>query len=49
MTIIDAKWADSDHQTILALIDGIQMSIPKDPLNRHYAEIVRQGVSIADG
>ena len=27
---------------ITAIIDGIQMSIPLDPANRHYAEIMRQ-------
>ena len=27
---------------ITAIIDGIQMSIPLDPANRHYAEILRQ-------
>ena len=27
---------------ILATIDGIEMSVPLDPANRHYAEIMRQ-------
>ena len=27
---------------ITATIDGIQMSVPLDPANRHYAEILRQ-------
>lgn len=27
---------------IKATIDGIAMSVPLDPANRHYAEIVRQ-------
>ena len=27
---------------ITAVIDGIQMSVPLDPANRHYAEILRQ-------
>ena len=27
---------------ITATIDGIQMSVPLDPANRHYAEIMRQ-------
>jgi len=27
---------------IWATIDGIQMSVPLDPANRHYAEILRQ-------
>jgi len=27
---------------IQATIDGIQMSVPLDPANRHYAEILKQ-------
>ena len=29
-------------RTILATIDGVEMSVPLDPANRHYAEIMRQ-------
>jgi len=28
--------------SITATIDGITMSVPLDPANRHYAEIMRQ-------
>ena len=28
--------------TILAVIDGTPMTVPQDPANRHYAEIMRQ-------
>jgi hypothetical protein len=28
--------------TLLCFIDGITMSVPLDPANRHYAEILRQ-------
>jgi len=31
-----------DKIGIQATIDGIQMSVPLDPANRHYAEIMRQ-------
>ena len=31
-----------DTTAILATIDGITMSVPLDPANRHYAEIMRQ-------
>lgn len=32
-----------DHNvSITATIDGIEMSVPLDPANRHYAEIMRQ-------
>ena len=27
---------------IKAIIDGTEMSVPLDPANRHYAEIMRQ-------
>mgnify|MGYP003112030876 CR=1 FL=1 len=28
--------------SIKATIDGVEMSVPLDPANRHYAEILRQ-------
>jgi hypothetical protein len=31
-----------ENSSITATIDGIQMSVPLDPANRHYAEIMRQ-------
>jgi hypothetical protein len=31
-----------DNASITATIDGITMSVPLDPANRHYAEIMRQ-------
>jgi len=31
-----------ENGSIQATIDGIQMSVPLDPANRHYAEILRQ-------
>ena len=30
------------NSSIQATIDGTQMSVPLDPANRHYAEIMRQ-------
>ena len=32
----------SGNSTILAVIDGTPMTVPQDPANRHYAEIMRQ-------
>ena len=29
-------------ETVLAVIDGTPMTVPQDPANRHYAEIMRQ-------
>ena len=49
--ITQAKWIKQydenyvpvgDNTGIKATIDGIEMSVPLDPTNRHYAEIMRQ-------
>jgi len=32
----------SSNVIIKAVIDGVPMSVPLDPANRHYAEIMRQ-------
>ena len=29
-------------KAVIAIIDGVKMSVPLDPANRHYAEIMRQ-------
>jgi hypothetical protein len=31
-----------DNISIAVTIDGIEMTVPLDPNNRHYAEILRQ-------
>jgi len=31
-----------NNASITAVIDGVTMSVPLDPANRHYAEILRQ-------
>ena len=33
---------DEQPNTIQAVIDGVTMSVPMDPRNRHYKEILRQ-------
>lgn len=33
---------DGNNSSIQATIDGVEMSVPLDPANRHYAEILRQ-------
>jgi len=33
---------DGNNISIQATIDGQEMSVPLDPANRHYAEILRQ-------
>ena len=45
ITITSAKYyndLDGNQSGIKATIDGIEMSVPLDPANRHYAEIMRQ-------
>ena len=31
-----------NNVSIQATIDGVELSVPLDPANRHYAEILRQ-------
>ena len=47
MNITSATFAatmmpDEQPTSIQAVIDGQQMSVPMDPRNRHYKEILRQ-------
>jgi len=54
MIITNAKYIqfDSVNCTVQATIDGQYISVPLDPANRHYAEILRQveagTITIAD-
>jgi hypothetical protein len=46
MNIESAQYAvnplSGENSSITAVIGGITMSVPLDPANRHYAEILRQ-------
>ena len=43
MNISNATYVkDNSGKTILATIDGEVISVPLDPANRHYAEIMHQ-------
>ena len=44
MNITSAQYIAPEgvNDSIKATIDGITMSVPLDPANRHYAEILRQ-------
>ena len=45
MNITSAQYMNDiigDTACIIAVIDGVTMSVPLDPANRHYAEILRQ-------
>jgi len=41
-TLVATMMPDGQPTTIQAVIDGVTMSVPMDPLNRHYKEILRQ-------
>ena len=38
----NADALDGHNTSIQATIDGQELSVPLDPANRHYAEIMRQ-------
>ena len=47
MTITSAQYfadtlGDGENISVKATIDGVEMYVPLDPANRHYAEILRQ-------
>ena len=45
MNITSAQYStdmDDNNVSIQATIDGTEMSVPLDPANRHYQEIMRQ-------
>lgn len=45
MNITNAQY--TVEGSITALVDGVQMSIPADAGNRHYRELLEQGIEIA--
>ena len=44
MTITSAQYVQSDGVTVAikAIIDGTSWSVPMDPANRHYDEIMKR-------
>lgn len=44
MNITSAQYVDVDgkHDHITIIIDNVEMAVPLDTQNRHYAEILRQ-------
>ena len=42
MTITDAQYTSDLNATIKCTINVVQMQVPCDPNNRHYAEIQKQ-------
>ena len=45
MNITNAQYTATGF--ITALVDGVEMSIPADAGNRHYRDMVEQGIAIA--
>ena len=41
MNITSGQYTKNEEM-VKATIDGVQVSVPKDPANRHYAEILKQ-------
>jgi len=44
MNITSAQYSEIGgvNSSIIAIIEGTEVSVPLDPENRHYAEIMRQ-------
>ena len=44
MDITSAKYCEykGENTSINMVIDGVQIAVPLEPANRHYAEILRQ-------
>ena len=45
LNITSAQWIrseDNNESSIAMTLDGKTYSVPKDPANRHYAEILKQ-------
>jgi hypothetical protein len=40
--VYSVDFISGENVSITAVIDGVTMSVPLDPQNRHYAEILRQ-------
>ena len=42
MDISDAKYGDAEKTCVVATIDGVRLSVPSDPGNKDFTEIMRQ-------
>tara|TARA_R110002153_G_scaffold103479_1_gene240671 strand:+ start:936 stop:1130 length:195 start_codon:yes stop_codon:yes gene_type:complete len=40
--VVASDMGDAENSGVIATIDGQEMSVPLDPANRHYAEILKQ-------
>lgn len=42
MNITDAKYGNAEKTCVVAVIDGVKVSVPTDPANTDYAEMLKQ-------
>jgi hypothetical protein len=42
MNITDAKYGNTEKSCVVAVIDGVKVSVPTDSANRHYEEMLKQ-------
>ena len=47
MDFTDPRWTDAGETAVTAVVDGEQLTFPKDDLNRHWAALAESGLSIA--
>ena len=40
--VVASDMGDVENSGVIATIDGVVLSVPLDPANRHYAEILKQ-------
>lgn len=48
MQITNARYVDASRSMILAEVNGQETCIPVDPRNRHYQDLIRLGVTVAE-
>ena len=42
MNITDAKYGNAEKTCVVAVIDGVKVSVPTDPANTDYEEMLKQ-------
>ena len=48
LDITNCVWTDAEHTLVRANVDGESRFIPVDAANRHYMEILRRELPIAE-
>jgi len=42
MNIVDAKYGNAEKSCVIATINGVKVSVPTDPSNSDYEEMLKQ-------